>query len=167
MPKIIVGKKLVPLKMLDDFPEIQREYLLKYKGRRHILSQKVPPLNCLSSQVLNFTAVHPKKTDIALKEAGFTKGLLRRKWFKIDPRILDPDQTTVFLYKEGIPPEDEKNFTEFRIDDLRKYNAIGNKTRSYYREKFSQGVRPLLFHLIPHILYRGRLNISDLEVIEI
>ena len=161
------GNILMPLNALKErYPNIAAKHLEKYHGREKILSQRIPPLNCLWNDVLHFTAVHPKKTHAALKKAGF-EGLLTRRWFKIDPRLIDPHQTTVFLYNDEIERDAKENFTTFSIGNLSQYNAIGRETSHYYREKRAREERPLLFHLIPHILYKGNLDISDLEVIEI
>jgi hypothetical protein len=167
VPDRIVGKELVTLEMIRQHDELYVHHTRKYKGREHVMSHKIPPLNCTANQVLNFTAIHPKKVDRALKEAGFAEGLLKRKWFKINPKLLNPDMAAVFLYRRDLPIEDAGNYKGYEIRELNSYNTLSKETIQYYKEKRTQGIRPLLFHLVPHILYKGTLKISDLEVIRI
>ena len=35
------------------------------------------------------------------------------------------------------------------------------------KKMYEAGKRPLLFHLVPHILYKGLINTENIEVIEV
>lgn len=166
VPEDMKGKILMPLNELKKVhPEIYKEHLKKYIGREILLKEKVPILNCLWNDVLFFTSVHPLKLKNALREAG-SKWKGKNQWFKIDPRNIDPENTVVDLYKTpglNLNPED---YVPFRISDLRKYSEIGPKTQEYFRNMLSKGRKPLPFHFVPHILHKGTLDTSKLDIVD-
>jgi len=147
------------------YPEIYREHVKKYAGREELLKFKIPIWSCLWNDVLHMAAVPPKKLDKAFKEAE--ADLKWRRWFKISPKLLNLSNTIVYLYKKRPFNADSSEFVPFRINDLKKYNSLGQRTRDYFREETLHGRSPLIFHLVPHILYKGKLKLSDLEVTEI
>ncbi len=53
---------------------------------------------------------------------------------------------------------DEKNWV--------KYSKFIKNTLSFYEEQHNQGKKPFLFHLTPHILYKGSINVKNCEVIQ-
>ncbi len=149
------GKYLMPLNELKKiYPEIYRKQVKKYEWRKHILKKKIPPLNCLWNDVLHMSPVHPKKIKDALNKVDVE--LEFKKWFKINPNLLDDDLATVF----------KGSYVKFREKDLKKYGKIEKPTIEYYK-KIKKRKIFLLFHSIPSVLYKGKLKISDLEVIEI
>ena len=166
IPENLQGQYLMPLNQLKkNHPEIYQEHLKKYEGRESLLKFKIPKLNCLWNDVIHLTAVQPKKLDEAFREAE--ADLKWRKWFKVNPELLEPNRTIVYLYKKRPLIADPTEFVPFKVNDLSKYSHIGEKTRDYFKEEVSKGRRPLMFHLVPHVLYKGKLKIKDLEVIEI
>ena len=167
VPEDMKGKILMPLNEIrNKYPKIYEEEIRKYKGREVLLSKNVPILNCLWNDVLFLTAVHPLKLKRALRESGSQIPLKRKaEWFKIDPKLIDPQKTVVDLYTKR--EDNNEDYIPFRTMDLNLYDEIGPKTRQYFRKELSEGRRPLLFHLVPHILYKGHLKIKDLEAIEI
>jgi|TARA_Y100000034_G_scaffold55831_1_gene68378 hypothetical protein len=166
VPEDMKGNFLMPLNSLKKkYPSIYNEKVKKYEGRETLLNLKFPILNCLWNDVIHLTAVNPEKLKKALIKAGSPKRK-KSKWFKIDPRILNKSITIVNLYKIR-NLFNEKNYIFFQIRDLDKYNKIGSKTKAYFREEFSMGRKPMVFHFIPHILYKGKINIKDCEVIEV
>ena len=154
VPNHIVGKELVPLNKLKEISQkaYERE-IKKYIGREILLKKKIPKLNCLWNDVIHITAIHPSKIKRALKDAGF-KEFASSKWFKINPKLLDP--------KINLP----KYYVPFRTKDLDKYNHYNKNSIKYFKDKFKAGEKPLLFYFAPHILYKGKLKIKDLELIK-
>jgi len=167
VPENLQGEYLMPLNELKGVhPEIYTKELEKYKGREKLLKVKIPQLNCLWNDVIHMTSVQPKKLDAAFSEAGTE--LEHRKWFKINPEFLEKNRLLVYLFPDkpflDISAED---FADFREEDLERYGRMGEKTRDYFREMSAQGRSPMMFHLVPHILYKGKLNIGDLDVVKI
>ncbi len=167
VPEHMRGDTLFPLHALRErYPKAYTEEVSKYTGREHVLDITVPILECRWNDVLHFTAVHPSKVIRALKRAGCTPPTGR--WFKLDPRQLDPSKTAVFLYKD-LPLErlyTMENFAPFDRRMLRAASAIPQITHDYYKEEITHGRRPFLFRYVPHILYHGNVSTKDLGVIE-
>lgn len=131
------------------------------------MKKKIGPLNCLWNDVLHFTPVHPSKIIRELKKAGVEMKKLR--WFKINAKDLDSEKTIIYLYKFKKREKDfmsEDNFTSYNPNKISKYNKIPEKTKRYYKQEVKKGNRPFRFHLTPHILFKGNLNISKAKVIE-
>ena len=108
------GKILYPLNQLKEhYPKLYNEELSKYKGREHILKDKIPILNCLWGEVLHFSIVNPSNIYSALREAG-SKIQGKTKWYKIDPKKLqfgskidstENEAINTYSVKEIISPE--------------------------------------------------------------
>mgnify|MGYP000078054636 CR=1 FL=1 len=104
----------------------------------------------------------------ALFEAGRTKSF-DLEFYEIDPHLLDPENTIVYLYKNNKREGKlkENNFAKYNPDDIAQYSAMPIETKDYYKEMYMQGKNPLLFHKIPHILYRGSLDVSKVRKIKV
>ena len=172
MPKDMKGNLLYPLNELKNkYPKIYKEQIKKYKNREQLLKVKIPILNCLWNDVVHLTAVNPKKISKALEKAGskYIKG--KWLWFKINPNKLIKEKAIIFIYKnrkkEKERRNDRDNFTEFNIPNLSKYNKISRHTLGYYKREIKEGRKPLIFHLVSHILYKGAINIKKAEIIKV
>lgn len=162
------GEVLYPLNQLREvFPQAYEEEVKKYHGREFILQQKLPKLRCLWNDVLHFTAVHPAEVKAALIEAGSDD--FTRKYYEIDPSLLEPEEAIIYLYKyEDTDAEiHAKNVAVFHPNELERYTGLPAATKRYYAEEFLRGHRPLLYHLVPHILYKGTLRTTDLPIVTV
>ena len=169
VPDVLKGNILLSQNMLRKrHPTLYRESMKKYQGRRHILKPKVRFLNCSWSDVIYLSPVHPRKVANALRIAG-DKSKQKIKFYKINPKKLNPEKTIVYLYKYDTMAQEGNldNFTHFSIKNLSKYNKIPNKTLKYYKDEIKAGRKPLLYHFIPHIVYNGNLSVKDAEIIEV
>ncbi len=59
------------------------------------------------------------------------------------------------------------NWERFDPEKIGVYSDLPPETIKYFQQCFSEGKRPLMWVYVPHILYRGTLNIRDLERIEV
>lgn len=167
-PQNMKGNYLYPLNQIKEYyPEIYKEAAKKYEGRKKLLSLRIPSLDCLWNDVIHLTAVNPKNVVDELKNAGMPNNK-RINWYRIDPNILNPKHTTVYLYKD-LPINKrytQENFTSFNPNSLDKYSQIPPETIDYYKKEYSEGRRPLLFHFVPHILYNGIIDISNSKIVK-
>lgn len=169
VPKVLKGNTLLPQDVLKiQHPEIYEDEVKKYKGRENILTKRIPFLNCSWSEVLFLSPVHPKNIAKALKIAG-KQSTKKIRFYKINPYELHPEKAIVYLYKYDPMVEEEKedNFTSFDPRKLPHYNKVPQKTIQYYKKKMKEGRKPLLYHFIPHILYKGELLIKNAKIIEV
>lgn len=160
VPENMSGHILYPLNVLKEKDiDLYTAHASKYKGREAIMEDRLPFLNCLWNDVLHMSAVHPRDIKRALIEAG-QKGDFVLECFEIDPHLLNPRSTIVFLAQNDTRTEKllESNFVSYNPDDIAQYATLSQVTKDYYRLKYEQGENPLLFHKIPHILYKGELD---------
>lgn len=158
------GEALYPLNELKNvYPDRYEVEKSKYEGREAVMRQRIPFLNCLWNDVLHLTAVHPRDIKEALStERNF-------KAFVINPHSLDMEKTVVYLYqyKDTALKMNKKNFTQYNPDSIEQYAQLPEATKEYYQEMKQKGERPLLFVRVPHILYKGSIDTSDLEIVEV
>lgn len=162
------GEVLFPLNTLKNtHPDLYEKEASKYVGREQIMQHKLPVLNCLWNDVLHFSAVHPSEVRQALIEAGRTKSF-DIEFFEVDPHLLTTENTIVYLYKHSNMADKlkEDNFAKYNPDDMAQYSALPQETKDYYKEMLSQGKNPLLFHRVPHILFKGSLDTSKIRRIK-
>ncbi|MBK6505924.1 MAG: hypothetical protein IPG02_09690 [Ignavibacteria bacterium] len=163
------GNILYPLNELKDiYSDIYEHHLIKYVGREQLLKHQIPILGCLWNDVLHFSAVHPGEIKKSLIEAGDKKEF-KLRYFQVDPKLLKSESTIVYLYAHADVRDklNEVNFVSYAPDEAAKYSSMPQATKDYYKETIEKGGRPLLYHRIPHILYKGNLDITDLPVISI
>ena len=158
----MVGTILYPLNILKETqPEVYSEHVKKYEGRERLLTTEVPPLHCLW---LHFTAIAPSTLKANLAKADTE--LPSVAWFKVPVSLIQGENSIAFTYRrdEDVVP----NFKEYEPFDstrMETYRIVPEDTIEYYKQKKAEGVRPLLFHLVPHILYKGSIETKGLEVV--
>lgn len=165
VPKQMMGTILYPLNTLKETqPELYIRHTKKYEGREELLTAKVPPLNCLWNDVIHITAVSPYELKANLAQADIEYP--SQAWFKIPASKIEGDKSIAFVYRRdiGLIPK-FKQYEPFELSRMEVYRAVPPETIEYYKQKKAEGVDPLMFHLVPHILYKGEIDISDCEVV--
>ncbi|MDJ0636266.1 MAG: hypothetical protein QNJ34_24005 [Xenococcaceae cyanobacterium MO_188.B29] len=177
IPKNFTGNILYPLNQLKKhLPDIYTTQAQKYIGREVLMQCKVPLLNCLWNDVLHCSPLYPSKIRDALLDAGFKWNA--RPWFAINPvnSGFGAENAVIFL---NTPPEDPTAFgnfdfpvTEFipfslgRLEKLAEME-VPSATLEYLRFAKNNGERPVLFNYVPHVFYRGAIDVSDVEVVSL
>lgn len=168
VPADMQGTVLHPLNSLkDSHPELYISKASKYEDRKHIMDQFLPTLEAAWNDVIHFTAINPTELKQALIEAGMEPREM--SFYQIDPELLNPEQTTIYLYQDRTSDEkmSPKNFSEYDPENLGQHAVISEETKEYYKKMFTAGDKPLLFVGVPHILHKGSLDVSDLPVITV
>ncbi len=168
VPKNMKRDILYPLNILKKkYPDIYDEQSSKYLGRENVMKQVIPTLNCLWNDALHFSAVPPKDVKDAIIEAGGDKNF-KMICYQIDPNLLEPEKTTVFLNSEPVSGGmHEKFFLPYKPDEIGKYSILPQETKDYYKRSYDKDEKPLRFHKVIHILYKGSLNIKNCPIIEV
>ncbi|HMS64522.1 MAG TPA: hypothetical protein PKD83_04625 [Ignavibacteria bacterium] len=169
VPQNLKGNILYPLNTLKEIhPVIYEEQIRKYTGREHVTKFVIPVLNCLWNDVLHFSSVHPRDVKSALIDAGRNPEFVMTS-YQVDPKLIHPDNAIVYLYDQNIinSKPDEEKFVPFDPDDTGKYSVMPQATKDYYIEMIAKGEGPLLYHRIPHILYKGTLDVNKLSVVSV
>ncbi len=163
----MLGTILHPLNTLKkSHPRIYHEEVKKYEGREELLTTEVLPLKCLWNDVLHFTAVSPHELKDNLAKAGLEYD--EESWFKVPVERIQGEKSIAFIYRrdQGIIPD----FQEYEVFDAKRmeaYCTVPPETITYYKKMKIEKDGPLLFHLVPHILYKGTLDTSDLAIITV
>ncbi len=168
VPKDMQGNILYPLNRLKDtHPDIAAQNIKKYEDRgSRVMSQRIPILNCLWNDVLHFSLVDPQRVADELGKFGEHRTYTL---YKIDPHTLEPEKTVLFINREREPgtlPRDEE-FIPYDPNDVEKWTYFPQETAAYYEKRYSEGKLPLVYHGLPHVLYKGELNIKNLPIISV
>jgi len=168
VPKNIRGDILYPLNILKGiYPDIYQYQVNKYFGREYIIEQRIPLFNCLWNDVLQFSAINPKDIKQALIEAGHKPNLTMR-FYQFDACLLKPKNTLIYLFSDSDGVEmNENDFVPYSLCELEKCGILPQRTKDYHKDMVRARESPLLFYGVPHILYKGILNISNMKVIEV
>lgn len=166
VPDCMSGTILYPLNVLrEKYPAVYECAAGKYVGREHLMQEKIGPLNCLWNDVLHFTAVDPNDIKQAIIQAGRN---FHGSYYQIDPNLIDSKNAIVYLYTDNQPNKPNKNdFVEYDPSEIWKYSNMNQDTKDYYKETIAKGNRPLIFHRIPHILYKGSIDVGNVKIITI
>lgn len=167
VPKNMRGTVLYPLNQLKGIhPDVYASEVKKYEGREQVMSNNVAILNCAWNDMLHFSAVHPKEIARALGDLGVDRSF---ECYEIDANTLDSENTVVYLNspREKGTKIPESDFVPFNPTDVGRFASLPKETIEYYREVISKGKRPLLYHLIPHVLYKGPIDISGSKIIKV
>jgi len=168
VPKSIVGEYLLPLS--EQSQSLKAKSLGKYEDRTDIFSKQVLPLNCFWPDVIHFSPVEPQKIKAALFSAGF-HWAKKWAWFRVDTDKLKFDRfnSTIYLYSEQEKHQFDSQWSDFQgvsNENLAKHQSIPAVTIDHYAE--AKSGQPLYtFHRIPQVLFKGPIEIAQLDLIEI
>lgn len=171
VPREIVGSVLYPLNDLKRiYPDMAGCHLKKYESRLELTKQTIPTKGWLWNDVIHFSPVHPEKVVSALVSSGFSRSE-KSTWYELDPRDFNFNRknSIVFLHnkqKAGCALE-ETEFEEYDISRIALYSEVPEATYQYFEDSIKRGVNPLMFGGIPHVLYRGTVNISKVRRIQV
>lgn len=161
---------LYPLNILKErFPELYQVNAAKYSGseyRKAIPGMLIPTLEAAAwGDVIQLSPIHPEDLKEALIEAGFEPREF--KFYQIDPALLDPEKTTIFLYREDKEDEDPENFDTYSPEKIAEHAVVPERTKAHYREQRVRNQKPFLFVGVPHIFHKGPIDVSDFPVITV
>lgn len=166
IPEDMKGRELIPLnKMLEVDPDLRAKYLEKYKGREEILERKIPLLDCLWNDVVQLLPLHPRQLFELQKELGLITEIPDYKYYQIDTSTLDPSQTVVYF--KTAPGEENVTVKWLNDVQLEELQAIPEATRKYYESMVGTGEPVFNYQFVPHIIYKGTVNVSSAQVINL
>lgn len=161
VPPVMEGKRLLPLTLLKEaFPALFEANLKKYDGRLDALAQYIPPLHCYWPDVVFLTPVHPIAIRRSLVNAGLSPR--PREYFAIKPSALSPARTTIWL---GNNPSDPADYRQYSAGMVYFFSPMPLTTEDRYKAVVAGGGRPFIFAGLPHVLHRGGIDLTDVEII--
>ncbi|MBK8551652.1 MAG: hypothetical protein IPL53_11560 [Ignavibacteria bacterium] len=89
--------------------------------------------------------------------------------YQVDPKLLTPENTIVYLFAHTDVKDKliENNFVPYDPDEVSKFSLMPQATKDYYKEMIGDGRQILTYHRVPHIFYKGTLDITYLEIISV
>jgi hypothetical protein len=154
----MVGTGLVPLSTLQQaLPEMGEQKGAKYRGREHVAAIYIPCLSCTWVDVIQMFAVSPK----LIQERRRLVGDPMRPFFEIESDSLDIDRLCVYYRNDK--ETGEPIFDPF--DPALPLDRPGEGFEEWYREEAAKGHRLRTFVGIPHILYKGEIDISNCPIV--
>ena len=160
------GDILFPLNELKAaYPDVYQEEVEKYDNREFLLDYKIPPLNCRWNDALFLSPVGPEQIRAALLDLDYD---FHGEFYEIDASKIAPEKATIFTFPD-IAFEavlDPNNYVPYTPENLARFKALPEATKKYYKENLSdEGV--LYFAYIPHILYKGSLDVAGMDTVRV
>lgn len=159
------GNVLYPLSTLKVlFPDIYKAEVAKYKGREEDMQKFIPVLNCMWNDVLHLSPISPAEICKALIAAG-RKDQFSFTCFKIGAEKINASNAVIYLFSHpsnGVI--DNKEIVPYQIDQLDEYKNITDLARDHYLQRLSVQKRVLLHYGLPHVLYKGNIDITSTAV---
>ena len=153
-PKEMQGKILLPLSVMKkEYPKLYRQQVKLYKGREDLLDKEIPLLKCDWKDVLFLSAINPEIIFAALEMLG----LLDEDVSEILKFPITALDKNICLYQEV---DGDEKFEKVRQASYEEEITIPTETLEYFIECVKNEEDPLIFSGIPHILYKGTLDIS-------
>lgn len=160
----MIGTELVPLNQMHGvMTKIRDTYQQKYNGREEIMQRKVPLLDCLWNDVVQFLPLHPSRVFELQKRMRLIPSIPHYRFYELDIDSLDSDRAVVF-FKNAVG-EENTEVKWLKDVDISELQEIPSATRKYYETLIDTGTAPFNYQFIPHILYRGTVNISASKII--
>ena len=138
-------------------PDLYELYAAKYADRPQVPQQRIPHLNCLWGDVVFLTPVHPDRLCLVLAQC-LEKSFPSFAYQEIPVADLDYSKLVIWPFRSReFDPAEVVLFTPELLGSLRE---VPESTREYLLEERSNDGRPLLFVHVPHVLYKGAINMS-------
>lgn len=167
VPQQLQGNTLYPLNRLQEIaPDIARQIAKKYAGRESVRERYIPPLDCLWNDVLMFCPVHPSQIMQTFREEGFD--LKARRWFKIPLSRLELQNAAVYFSRNqafGDHSIDGNDFVSLAQSNFDSLTRLPEALRKHIQIARSENRSPFMFVGVPHILYKGALQIEGIEIV--
>lgn len=146
-------------------PELHSKYLEKYRGREEILERRIPLLDCLWNDVVQMLPLPPQKLFELQKQLGLIDAIPDYGYFQIDPSSLNKGNAVVYF--KTAPGEENVSVKWLRDVDLDDLQEIPAATRRYYESMVGTGEPVFNYQFVPHIIYKGSVDISQSRVISL
>jgi hypothetical protein len=187
VPQDFQGKNIMPLNdMKQGMSDLFLDKSQKYNGREWILNRKIDVLDCLWNDVVHMCAVDPAVLKSTMREQGLIKvSRTKQKYFKIPLSKLNMDKLCIFYINEEsydlvdvITDENVKDlrgtiepYETFELFDISKnafYGTINILTKKYFNFVSRSANKNFMpYQFVPHVLYKGDIDIRGLGIVEL
>lgn len=145
--------------------KLSQKYEKKYEGREEVTQRKIELLDCLWNEIVQFLPLHPRKVFELQVELGLIPKVPQYKYYETNVGLLDPNETAVFF--KTAPGEENITIKWLADVDFDSIQNIPEATINYYKTLAGTGELPFNYQFIPHILHKGRVDISESKIISL
>lgn len=164
IPKTMMGNTLYPLNALKEiFPKVYESEQEKYKDRLNLLKKEILPLGCLWNDVIHLSPIEPTIIKSAMVSAGIIT-MPKLFYYKIPLSSLDARNLTLYFPSKGA--QQNEKFFPYSSEDAYEF-TIPDETFSYYLECGKNNTKPLMHFGLPHVFYKGEIDIMGIEIISV
>lgn len=157
------GKVIYPLNELKHkLPDVYRKQSAKYANLKE-KDVKIPGFGYWNDCV-NLMPVNPILVKRELEEFGHTTNW-SWEFYLIDTSSLVQSNLIIMISDDGVDAS-KRTFIPFSKENFEKYCHIGEPTRYRYKIAKEMGEQPNTFAGIPHVLYKGSIDTSNLEIVK-
>lgn len=171
LPKELSGTKLYPLNDLYAIDSVLYDrHARKYEGREATMLQTIPFFDCLWNDAIFLSPVHPAKIIAARMECGLSmQDGTEQEWLVIETEKLDQDKLLLYRHRPRWLIEEEPHVAEYvRFAELSEAEKARlsemPECAMWAMRKFRE--KTFFFGCVPHLLYRGAIDIQDSQVIK-
>lgn len=164
IPEQMQGANLIPLNQMHALmPDLYERYAQKYVGREAVMQRRIPLLDCLWNDVVQFLPVHPQKIFDLQVQFGLIPAVPPYRFYEIDTAQLDPGLAVVY-FKSEYGGENAKVawLHDVEYDSIQ---TIPSATVDYYRTLIGTGELPFNYQFVLHVLYKGSVDIVSAKEI--
>lgn len=162
------GSSLIPLNQMDKNSDLYKSHARKYEGREDLMKGVIPKLDCKWNDVVQFSALDPRQIVNHLRRIEEDFKLVRTEYFKvhIDQIIGKYDAVVFDRSKKQKKGDFSINESEvFLLDSsYRELENVPQETLNFWNEVSRDGGKYLWFAFIPHILIKGKIDITNFEI---
>lgn len=171
-PEPFLGTQLIPLNRMDKQSDLYKHHAAKYIGREDLMLEKIPKLDCLWNDVVQFSALDPQIILSKLQEIHPNIPLSDMSYFKIPIKdILSHHQTALFQRKSVKPRGDfsinDEDIELLTWESYQESTEVPQATIEYWENAKKNGGRVLLFPYIPHVFVNGIVETKQFEICHI
>ena len=166
IPENMTGETLYPLSELETLaPKLYQQQIVKYfdhPSRERIPYQRIPKLDCLRKEVLNFSPLHPHLVYEAWQALGVTLPDVNWYQFPIEAVAHLP----AVVYQPGLSEDIPGAHVRWlEPATYREGTALSDATKKWYAQLHEAGRRGGWFAHTPHVLVRGAVSVERAAVI--
>lgn len=156
------GKYIYPISELNEIdPELYKQSLHKYKGREEWIERKIPQLNCKATDVVNLSTINPIKLFI-VEHLLNIESIDDKIIMRIPVSSLKKQECVLFSYDKSL----QYHYKKQNVSKYKECISVPFDTVNHYIESKNNKENPLIFEYVPHLLVKGKVDISKAEIIK-
>lgn len=158
------GRYIYPLAQLkDEYPDIYKKELKKYKGRETHPDTKIDCLKATWKDCVNFSTINPIKIFQLIELLGLP-GDSDVEIFQFN--INDLPNSKMCLYDDNKSPKNSESYKRVSAKSYRETRFVPPETVKYFAQSKEKDEHPLIFGNVSHLLVADKVSTDKAEIIK-